>query len=344
MVQHSAQGKATVTKPSSTVDSRSSAKGHPAGFVRTVVGDLPATSALGICDAHEHVVMRGEWLAEHFPEFVLADLDRTLVDLRGFRAAGGGWIVDSMPTGAGRDVALLAQASEQSGVPIVCPTGVHQKRYYPSKHPLLSLDRDRLVELFVREITAGIDDGAGTLDFRAGVIKVASSGERLTRREKERFVAAALAQRQTGCPILTHTSGGREAYEQVAVLVGHGATSSQVVLSHCDKNADTSYHRELLEAGVCLEYDQHFRQLSRGERSVGADMIVELVDEFPNQLLVGMDMARQEYWRGYGGRPGLAWLMTDLLPLLRRSGVSERQIIGISIENAVRAFAFRPPR
>ena len=325
-----------MSKPPSTADSTR--------FVRTVLGDLPATSALGVCDAHEHVVIRGDWLAEHFPEFVLADLDRTLVDLRGFRAAGGGWIVDSMPTGAGRDAALLAQAAQRSGVPIVCPTGVHQSRYYPPQHPLVAADRDQLAELFVREITAGIDDGAGTLDFRAGVIKVASDAERLTNSEKERFIAAAIAQRQTGCPILTHTAGGRDAYEQVAVLLGHGATPSQVVLSHCDKNADAAYHRELLEAGVCLEYDQHFRQLSRDERCAAVDLIVELVGDFPDQLLVGMDMARQKYWRGYGGAPGLAWLLTDLLPMFRRAGVTDQQLVRISVENAVRAYAFRPPR
>jgi phosphotriesterase-related protein len=338
------EGTTIVKKTPSTADSAPSTKKSATGFLRTVLGDLPATGALGVCDAHEHVVMRGDWLAEHFPEFVLADLDQTLVDLRGFRAAGGGWIVDSMPTGAGRDAALLAQAAQRSNVPIVCPTGVHQSRYYPPKHPLIAVDCDWLAELFVREITAGIDDGAGTLDFCAGVIKVASDGERLTSSEIERFVAAALAQRRTGCPILTHTAGGRDAYEQVAVLIGNGATPSQVVLSHCDKNADAAYHRELLEAGVCLEYDQHFRQLNRGERCVAVDLIVELVDEFPHQLLVGMDMARQKYWRGYGGTPGLAWLLTDLLPMLRRAGVTDQQLVRISVENAVRAYAFRPPR
>jgi phosphotriesterase-related protein len=330
-----------VTKSKSTPESARATKGSSAGFVRTVVGDLPATSALGICDAHEHVVMHNDWLAEKFPEFMLDDLNRTLVDLRGFRAARGGWIVDSMPTGAGRDAALLAEAAKRSDVPIVCPTGVHQSQYYPPRHPLLALNRDQLVELFVNEITTGIDDGAGPLDIRAGVIKLASDGERLTGREQERFVAAALAQRHTGCPILTHTAGGREAYEQVAVLIGNGATPSQIVLSHCDKNPDVEYHRELLEAGVCLEYDQHFRQLARAERCVAVDTIVALIDDFPQQFLLGMDMGRQKYWRGYDGRPGLAWLLTDLLPTLRRSGVTDRQIAGIAVDNAVRAFAFR---
>ena len=166
----------------------------------------------------------------------------------------------------------------------------------------------------------------------------------LTAHDKELFAASAIAQQKTGCTILTHTDGGRDAYEQVAYLIGHGVAPSQVVLSHCDKNSDQSFHHDLLQAGVCLEYDQHFRQLSRGERCVAVDLSVKLVDEFPRQLLIGMDMARQKYWRGYGGQPGLAWLMTDLLPRLRREGLTEQQIARISIANAVEAYAFRPPR
>jgi 5-phospho-D-xylono-1,4-lactonase len=306
------------------------------------LGDLPASATLGVCDANEHVAMHGDWLAEKFPESVLADLDRTLVDLRGFRAARGGWIVDSTPTGASRDAALLQRVATQSQVPIVCPTGVHQSRFYPPHHPLLSMDGDRLVELFVSEITSAVDDGAGPLSVRAGVIVVASDAARMTSREKQRCIAAAHAHQQTGCPILAQTAGGREAYEQVAVLLGNGATPSQVVLAHCDANNDAKYHRELLAAGVCMAYDRHYRQLSQTMECVALDMIAALANEFPRQLLLGMDMTRQKYWRGYGGRPGLAWLMTDFLPMLRRSGISERHLADFSSENAVRAFAFRP--
>jgi len=310
------------------------------GFIRTLLGDLPASTKLGPCDAHEHVVMRGPWLATHFPEFVLADVERALVDLQAFRAAGGGWVVDSMPTGAGRDATLLAEAAQRSGVPIVCPTGVHQTRYYPPDHPLLSLDRDQLADRLVQEITHGIDDGTGRLEFRAGVVKVASEGERLTNQERERFAAAARAQQETGCPILTHTQADRDALEQVSQLVAHGAALRHVVLSHCDKNTDVAYHRELLQSGVGLEYDQHFRQLRRGERCATIDLIIELIDAFPEQLLVGMDMARQKYWKGYGGEPGLAWMMTELLPSLRRAGLSDRQIEQLSVTNPAQAFAF----
>jgi predicted metal-dependent phosphotriesterase family hydrolase len=343
MAAHAARGETVLSKPTPNADTTSLPIKRPVSFIRTVLGDRPATTALGVCDAHEHVAMGSAWLAENFPEFLLSDLDRVLVDLRAYRAAGGGWIVDSMPTGAGRDAALLAEASQRSGVPVVCPTGVHQSRYYPPGDPLLSMTDDKLAELFVREITGGVDDGAGTLAFRAGVIKVASDGDRLTNAEHDRFKAAAIAQKATGCPILTHTSGGRDAYEQLGCLLAHGANPAQVVLSHCDKNPDDRYHHELLSAGVVLEYDQHFRQLSRGERCVSTELIVELCEEFPTQLLVGMDMARQAYRKGYGGSPGLAWLMTDLLPRLRRSGLTAQQVEHVSVTNALQAFAFRPP-
>lgn len=313
----------------------------PKPFVRTVLGDLPATAKLGICDAHEHVAMGGAWLADNFPEFLLDDVDRLLVDLRAYRAAGGGWIVDSMPTGAGRDSALLAKVAEKSGVPIVCPTGVHQPRYYVPDHPLLKMSRETLAALFSREIKFDVNDGAGPLPIRAGVIKVASDGERLTKRERECFAAAAIAHKETGCPILTHTSAGRDAYEQVACLLAHGADPVHVVLSHCDKNPDVKFHRELLSAGVAVEYDQHFRQLARGERCVATDLIVELIGDFPHQLLVGMDLARQKYRKGYGGTPGLAWLVTDFLPRLRRCGLSPQQVELISVTNALRVFAFK---
>lgn len=104
----------------------------------------------------------------------------------------------------------------------------------------------------------------------AGVIKVATGAGDPTPLQREAIIAAAHAQRVTGCPIITHTEAGDDATHQVELFAEHGADLSRVVLSHCDRNADPAYHRTLLQSGVCLEYDQHFRQLCRGDpRSSG---------------------------------------------------------------------------
>ncbi len=218
-----------------------------------------------------------------------------------FRAGGGGWIVDSMPLRAGRDAQLLAQVAHASRIPIVCPTGVHLEKYYPPDHPLLALNRDELYDCFRKEIEVGMDDGSGLLPLRAGVIKVASDGGPLSAAERERFAAAALASQQTGCPLLTHTAGGAEAFAQVACLTAQGANPAKIVLSHCDRNGNLNFHRDLLHTGVALEYDQHFRQLLRGEVCQAVQLLPQLAAEFPGQLLLGMDLARQKllarHWR-----------------------------------------------
>ena len=65
-------------------------------FVRTILGDVP-TDGLRRCGAHEHVIIDAPHIAEKHPDFLLDDIDAACVDLREFRDAGGGWVIDTMP-------------------------------------------------------------------------------------------------------------------------------------------------------------------------------------------------------------------------------------------------------
>ncbi len=145
------------------------------GVIRSILGDLAAMASLGRCDAHEHVALAGTFIAERFPEFLLDDVDASADELRAFASAGGGWVVDSMPTGPGRAPGLLAEVSRASGVPIVMATGLHLSIYHKTDDPLLSLDREGFAELFTREVEVGIDG------VRCGVIKVAGGAGRRRR-------------------------------------------------------------------------------------------------------------------------------------------------------------------
>jgi len=305
--------------------------------IRTILGDRPA-GELGRCSAHEHVIIDGPWIAAHHRDFLLDDVDAALVDLGQFKAAGGGWLIDTMPTGAGRHALKLAEAARRSGVAIVCPTGLHLPIYYPDDHPMHSMDREALAGLFVREITEAIDDGDGPLPHRAGVIKVAGT-QPMTDHQREAFIAAAEAQHRTGCPIITHTERGAGGLEQARLLIEHGADPDHIVLSHCDRQPDPRYHRELLATGVRLEYDAAFRWHDRpGNPTV--DLLAALAPEYPGQLMVGMDLARRRYWRGHGGAPGLAWLMTELPGLLQDAGLRPPQIEWLLADNPRHAFRF----
>jgi len=112
------------------------------------------------------------------------------------------------------------------------------------------------------------------------------------------------------------------------------------VLSHTDRRPDIAYHRALLSTGVMLEYDHHFRSYLKDGTCPAADLISALAPEFPDQIVVGMDLARRSYWHGHGGEPGLVWLLTVLPSLLRERGVNDELIERILILNPRRAFAF----
>ncbi|MEM1026724.1 MAG: hypothetical protein AAGJ38_01440 [Planctomycetota bacterium] len=305
------------------------------------MGDVSADPAeLGMCSAHEHLIIDHPWIAERFPDFLLDDVDAACVDLEQFRSEGGGWVVDTMPGESGRNVSKLRELTRRTGVHIVAPTGLHLPMYYAEDAPILNEDRDALAARFTREITASMDEASDSA--KAGVIKVAGGRDRLSDHQAEAFAAAGRVAAETGCPIITHTEKGTAGLEQIERLTKAGASPDQIVLSHTDAKPELAYHREMLNTGVTLEYDQHFRTLAKVGSCPSADLIVELVDDFPRQIVVGMDLARRSYWRGHGGQPGLAWLVQTFLKILRDRGLTADALDGILRRNPARAFAFVP--
>jgi phosphotriesterase-related protein len=311
-------------------------------FVRTVLGDIEP-AALGVCYAHEHIVIDESYVTEKNPEFLLSDVDRIVEELAMFRAAGGRAMVDSMPADCGRNVLKLAEVSRQTGVHILCPTGVHLAKYYPAGHWAQRLNADELAEVFVGEIEQGIDAndlGGPTLrrtNHKAGLIKVAGGQDALDARERKLFIAAATAQRRTGAPILTHTENGTAGLEQIEILKSAGADLAHVVLSHTDRLPDIDYHRQLLRTGVKLEYDSAFRWKT-GNPTL--DLLVRLLPEFPSQIMLGMDAARNRYWRSFGGGPGLAFLLGEFIPSMESAGISRELIDRIFVVNPAETYSF----
>lgn len=319
-----------------------------AGFVRTVLGDVDA-AALGVTYAHEHLVIDGGRPVEMSPDFLLADVDRLTAELRSAREAGLAAAVDMMPADCGRNPAKLAGLSRRSGVQIVAATGLHHEKFYPAWHWSTRASEDELADLFVGEIEEGIDerDDSGPIvrrtDIRAGIVKVAGSEGGPSPRDAPIFRAAAAAHRRTGAPIQTHCEAGTGAVEQVALLAAAGTPPDRIALSHVDKVVDRTYHREILATGAFVVYDQAFRWKDRPN---GTLQLLEWAAEDGRlgQVMLGMDAARQGYYRAFGGGPGLTYLLTEFSDLMAERGVDERMRRTIFVDNPARAFAFATVR
>lgn len=310
-------------------------------FIRTVLGDI-APEQLGVCYAHEHIIIDPGYLTEKFPDFRLNSVELAAAELARFKADGGNAMIDSMPTG-GRNAAKLAEVSRRAKVHIVCPTGLHLRKYYPVGHWGSRLSVEELAEVFIGEINEGIDanDLSGPvlkrLPHRAGLIKIASGLDRIDDRERRIFEAAATSHRRTGCPILTHTEQGTAALEQVELLRASGVDLAHVTLSHTDRKPDVAYHRDILQSGVRVEFDRAFRWT---EGNPTLDLLVALAPDFPDQLMLGMDAARRSYWKQYGGKPGMSFLLTDFRPQLRKAGLTEKLLKKIFVSTPASAYQF----
>lgn len=316
-------------------------------FIRTVLGDIDP-STLGVTYAHEHLVIDTGRPVEMHPDFLLDDVTRMATEVAEAVVLGLRAVVDAMPADAGRNVTKLAELSRLGGIHVVAPTGLHHERYYGPSHWSVRLGEDDLADLFAMEVADGIDanDLSGPVvrltPYRAGVVKVAGSEGGPSARDARIFRAAAAAHRRTGVPILTHCENGTGALEQVRVLTDAGVPAEHIVLSHVDKVVDPGYHAELLATGAFAEYDQGFRW---GDRPNGTLALLEAMAGagLADRIVLGMDAARQGYYRAYSGSPGLTYLLDGFSRAMAERGLGRAMWRALFIENPARAFAFASP-
>jgi len=313
-------------------------------FDRTVLGDVDP-SELGVIDAHEHVIIAGGRPAEMSADMRLDDIDKAVEELTRAGGKGLGTVVDAMPCGLGRDAEMLAEVSRRCGLHVIASTGIHTPAWYEDRHWSNRLSAEQMAGLLVTDVTEGIDrlDYSGPIvdrtDIRAGVIKIGGSADFPTDRDAAVFEAAAIAQRQSGVPILTHADGGQRGIEQARFLADDGADLSHVLLSHVDKIVDRAYHRAIAATGVRVELDQAFRWKDAPNGTLQIlEWLVE--DGLTDHVTLGLDAARQGYWEVYQGRPGIPWFVDGLSALLSERGIGDDVQRGFYVDNPTAAYTF----
>ena len=294
-------------------------------FVRTVLGDISPRDT-GLTYSHEHVVIEESFPTIANKDFILNDVVKISEELKEFYTGGGRTLVDTMPANCGRNVLKLTEVSRRSLVNIIAPTGLHLEIYYPPNHWRYHLSEDELTDLFIKDVEAGIDEydyGCPVVkrtQHKAGLVKLATGDELITPHQEKIFHAVVNTHLHTGVPILTHTNSGKHAIAQANLFDKLGAKLEHVVLSHVDKCKDVSLHKELLQMGVYMEYDSHFRW-KQGEENFTYKLLQQLLPGYANRIVLGMDMARNSYWKSYGGKPGLTFLLTTFKNDLEKMGL-----------------------
>jgi phosphotriesterase-related protein len=304
--------------------------------IQTVLGPV-AASDWGVTAVHEHLFLDLSPLRGPY-DTPLTNVDLVADEVHEFVLAGGQAIVEVSSNGMGRNVPALVDVSRRTGCHVVAATGFYTGPWLP---PMVdTLNVHELADFMVHELSVGMtDDGV-----RAGLIaEIGTSQDRVLYGEEKVFRAAAIAQQQTGCPIMTHTAGGTMAREQVQLLEDAGADLSKVAIGHLDLRDDVEYHLEIARRGAFIQYDTIGKEQYQPD-AVRLRLTLAIIERgYADHLMLACDISRSAYLRRCGGY-GYQYLLTEFVPRLRAAGVDDATINTLLIENPRRFLAYQGGR
>ncbi|TET15344.1 MAG: phosphotriesterase-related protein, partial [Dehalococcoidia bacterium] len=268
------------------------------------------------------------------------------------KAYGMKTLVDATPIDLGRDVELDRMVSERTGINIICATGLYMEAM--GKHSYLSFRSQfgdtttEIYETFMKEITQGIGDTG----VKAGVIKVATGQGELSPYEERILRAAAMAQKETGIPIITHTEGGTMGPEQAALLISEGAAPERIVIGHIGGNANLQYHTSILEQGAYIAFDRLGLEFLFPDNLRKACIIGLVGIGYADRIMLSHDYCG-DHSVCWLGRPvelpdfakplfanwSYAHVFKNIIPALKEAGVSDDKIDTMMVQNPRRLFS-----
>ena len=313
--------------------------------INGVLGPID-TAQLGQTLMHEHVTcadwsMRMNFEEDFFDRDAIRDL--AILRFREARACGISTVVDGTPINLGRDIRLIRDVAEGSGVNIIASTGF----YYQHEPGLAGRKEDQLVRLMLQECTKGIN-GTGILP---GIFKIGVERPSTTDYNRKMLRAVGRAAAESGLPVFCHTCPAiRNGDEALDILLESGVSAHRIIMGHRGDCDSPDYLASLLRRGVYLgmdrfapicEADAPFRQR--------VDVVAELCRRgWGGKLFLSHDAAAYLCFFNYWGRHReriweesegmLTRVHREVIPELLRLGVGQSAIDAMMTENPRRFF------
>jgi len=348
--------------------------------IQTVLGVMDSDS-LGVTLPHEHLLIDlASWFQDvndpaekilanepikldnlwwvkthsysHLDNLRLDDEEIAIKEALMFKNAGGNSIVDLTNIGLARNPLALARISKATGLNIIMGSGY----YIGASHPpeLANMTEQEVTQKIIHDIVDGVDKTG----VHAGIIGEIGCSDPLYDTECKILRAAAAAQYRTGAPLNIHPSTTADlVLEIIGILRTAGANLSHTIINHVDQwgfHDDTC--RNLADAGCFIEFDSFGNEgiyLNHQDNTLTqyaqddvllVKRIVGLISEgYIEHLLISCDVCLKQLLVSYGGY-GYAHILRAIVPVLRWSGLSKKQINTLLVDNPKRAFSFTTPK
>lgn len=318
-------------------------------FSLIVWSGIAQTGQLSIQDiTGMHVVKPGEvWLShEHIlVDFIGADSINSsswnkddvskqvlpfLLELQNFHVK---YFVDATPQYLGRDVHLLKELADKTGLSIITNTGLYgaqNNKFIPDI--ARKNTAEELAEQWLEEFEEGID---GTT-IKPGFIKISvDNTDSLSPMHAKLVKAAALCHLKSGLTIASHTGKTLALWPQLEILSEQGVSSKAFIWVHAQAEEEETNFQKAAETGCWIsldglawEMDKHIEKLIYAKRN-----------GFLDQILISHDAGWYDPQKKSQNIQPYTPIFKTLLPLLRSKGFTEDEINLLISVNPSQAYA-----
>ena len=324
------------------------------GTVETVTGPIDA-GELGTTLIHEHLQSRDEAVAVQWPHTTSLALDPEPAEIGLDRIAdlataaareilerGVKTICEPSAMFLNRDVPLMKEVAEATGLQIVPCTGIYTYDHLPPY--FLSREPGEIADLFVHDIEQGIQ-GTGA---KAAFLKCAADEPGVTPNIEKVHRAVAQASVRTGTPIMAHSRPASETGpRQIEVFEEEGVDLSRVQIAHTGDTDDLDYIERLLDKGVFIGMDRFGLEMFLPFDNRIATVLALLERGYAERMFLSADACVTIDWYGLEAGKQIAdaglvkdwtWTMVPdrVLPALREGGATEDQLETMMVSNAPR--------
>lgn len=257
------------------------------------------------------------------------DADITVKELEPFKAAGGNTIVEVSTSDLDRNPLKLREISERSGINVIMGGGYY---WFPSldaklKDFILTEGKNKVADILIKEICDGVSDTG----IKPGVIGEIGNGE--YEGTEIIYHAAAIAQRETGVPVILHSPD----LHVLDIAEEEKADLSKFVMGHWSAVCPME---EAFKRGAFVSIDQfgmNFPGIESDDDRIKA-IIKTFEMGFEKQLLLSQDVCWKVRLRKYGGA-GYAEIFERILPKLKEKGINDKQIHCLLVDNVRKLFS-----
>lgn len=247
--------------------------------IRTVLGKKKIDKSVKVL-SHEHICCYSEYLNMMSNKYLDKNMliEKSAAILKNVQEKYGlGLFVDCTPVNIGRDIEMLKNISNLSGVDMVCSSG-----FYYNDEPILNCMSDKTLADFT------VEDANNVC---AGIIKAAVEYEEISDFNIKLLKASAIAQKKTGLPIVLHTNANnKNGAKAVDILLAENVKPQNIVVGHLSDTNDIDYIERFAKLGCYIALDRMYDNKTEEYVTAKINQITALCEAgYADKLLLSHD-------------------------------------------------------